>query len=90
MYRGMGFNCVVKNRVLKANCKSNYCNLGSAVLVTPMCCLLIKHVLIFASPQKFRNSHLLETRNHFPSYGIYLPTPAKVHVYLRSTQESAK
>ena len=43
-YCRMGFNCVVKRlrfRVLKANCESNYCDLSSPVLVTPMRCLLI-------------------------------------------------
>ena len=38
-YRRTGFNGVVKRlrfRVLKANCESNCCDLGSPVLATPM------------------------------------------------------
>ena len=67
MYRRTDFNCVVKRlhfRVLKANCESNYCesnysNLGSPVLATPMRCFLNAFKCLRA--QKFQNSHLLET-----------------------------
>ena len=43
IYHRTGFNCIVKRlrlRVLKANCESNYCDLGSPVSATPMHCLL--------------------------------------------------
>ena len=49
--------------------------------------LFIQHVLMFASPQKFNNSHLLETRNHFPSYGVcicYLSVYTNIFVCIQT------